>query len=377
MEKPLRPVWAEINLDNYLHNIAEIKRLYPGKKVMAVVKADGYGHGAIQCAKAALAAGADRLAIAIVDEGIELRNAGFTCPIQVLGGTAEAQMEQVIDYDLIQTVFDPAIAFQFSRIAVKKGKRVTLHLKVDTGMGRVGVRPEEAGDVAAAIFTLPNVELEGLMTHLATADEKDKSYTMEQAARYRLALENIEKRGIKIKIKHIANSATIIDLPDLSFDMVRPGIMSYGLWPSGDVDQTFDIRPVLSWKARVIFVKDVPEETGISYGKTFVTAKPSRIATLPLGYADGLSRALSNKGEVLIKGQRVPIVGRVCMDQCMIDVSNVKDVQVNDEVVFIGRQGDEFISAEEMAAQIGTINYEVTCNISKRVPRYYVGKIAD
>ena len=377
MKKPLRPVWAEINLDNYLHNIAEIKRLYPGKIVMAVVKADGYGHGAIQVAKAALAAGAERLAIAIVDEGIELRKAGFTCPIQILGGTAESQFEQVIEYDLIQTVFDPAVATRLSQIAQSKGRTVTLHLKVDTGMGRVGVQPEDAGSVARLIADLPNVHLEGLMTHLATADETDKSYTMHQLSRYRLALNNIEKSGVDIKIRHIANSAAIIDLPELSFDMVRPGIMSYGLWPSADVDHTFDIRPVLSWKAQVIFVKELPAGRGISYGKTFVTEKPSRIATLPLGYADGLMRLLSNKGQVLIKGQRVPIIGRICMDQCMIDVSNVEGVEAGEEVVLIGYQGEEHISAEEMAATVGTINYEITCAISKRVPRYYVGAVAD
>lgn len=377
MEKPLRPVWAEINLDHYIHNIQEIKRRYPEVKVMAVVKADAYGHGVIPLSKAALHAGADRLAIAIVDEGIELRKAGLDVPIQILGGTAESQLAQVVDYDLIQTVFDLNTARALSRIAQEKGKRVKVHLKVDTGMGRVGFRPEDAGEAAAAIFALPNLDLEGLMTHLSTADETDKSYTLQQIERYRAAWDAIEARGIRISVKHVANSATIIDLPDFHFDMVRPGIMSYGLWPSDEVDHTFDIRPVLSWKAQIIYVKDVPAGTGISYGKTFVTPKPAKVATLPLGYADGLSRRLSNKGEVLVKGHRVPIIGRVCMDQCMIDVTELDDVKIGDEVVLIGYQGEEHISAEEMASWIGTINYEVTCAISKRVPRYYVGTTAE
>lgn len=377
MRKPLRPVWAEIHLTNYMHNIREVKRRYPGVHIMAVVKADGYGHGAIPVAKAALQAGADRLAIAIVDEGIELRKAGFTGPIQVLGGTAEAQWEQVVEYDLIQTIFDVRTAYALSRIAQQKGKRVTVHLKIDTGMGRLGVQPEEAGAAAAAIFALPNVDLEGVMTHLATADETDKSYTMLQVERYNKAVASIENRGIKIALRHVANSAAILDLPELAYNMVRPGILSYGLWPSGTVDQRFDIRPVLSWKAKVIFVKDVPAGTGISYGKTFVTQRASKIATLPLGYADGLSRQLSNKGQVLIKGKRVPIVGRICMDQCLIDVSDLGDVHEGDEVVLIGQQGTERISADEMASWIGTISYEVTCAISKRVPRYYVGETAE
>ncbi|WP_127015309.1 alanine racemase [Anoxybacter fermentans] len=377
MKKPLRPVWAEINLDNYTHNIKVIKKRYPETKIMAVVKADGYGHGAIQVAKAALLGGAERLAVAIVDEGIELREAGFKVPIQILGGTAEYQLEQVVDYDLIQTVFDLETARSLSRIAQKKGKEVKVHLKIDTGMGRIGVQPEEAGEMAAAILALPNLKLEGLMTHFATADEKDKSYTLEQLERYLKALKDIESRGIKIDIKHVANSATIIDLPELRFDMIRPGIMAYGLWPSDDVDHTIDIRPVMEWKARIIYVKEVPAGTGISYGKTFVTKRKTRVATLPLGYADGYSRHLSNKGQVLVKGKRAPVIGRVCMDQTMIDVTDIEGVQVGDEVVLLGRQGNDFISAEEMASWIGTINYEVVCAVSKRVPRYYIGQAVE
>lgn len=377
MEKPLRPVWAEINLDHYVHNIQEIKRRYPGVKIMAVVKANAYGHGAVELSKAAIQAGADRLAIAVVDEGIELRKAGIDVPIHILGGAAEKQWVQVVDYDLIQTVFDLNTARNLSQIAQEKGKRVRIHLKVDTGMGRIGFQPEEAGEAAAAIFALPNIDLEGLMTHLATADETDKSYTLQQMERYRRALHDIEARGIRISLRHVANSATIMDLPDFHFDMVRPGIMSYGLWPSDEVDHTFDIRPVLSWKTQVIYVKEVPAGTGISYGKTFVTERTTKVATLPLGYADGLSRHLSNKGQVLIHGHRVPMIGRVCMDQCMIDVTEIEKVAIGDEVVLIGSQGEEQITAEEMAAWIGTINYEVTCAISKRVPRYYVGKAAE
>lgn len=371
-KKPLRPVWAEINLDNYRHNIKVIKKRYPDTKVMAVVKADGYGHGAVQVAEAALRGGAERLAIAIVDEGIELRQAGFEVPIQILGGTGEEQLEQVVDYDLIQTVFELEIVKKLSKIAGQKDKKVKVHLKVDTGMGRVGVRPEEAAEMAEAILKIPNIELEGLMTHFATADEEDKSYTMQQAQGYRLALKEIEEKGIDIPVKHVANSATLIDLPDLKYDMIRPGIISYGLWPSDQVSHQIDVKPVMEWKAEVIYVKEVPAGTGISYGKTYVTEEKTKVATLPLGYADGYSRHLSNKGQVLIKGQRADVIGRVCMDQFMVDVSHIDDINVGDEVVLLGKQGDDFISAEEMAEWIGTINYEVVCDVSKRVPRYYL-----
>lgn len=372
MEKPLRPVWAEIDLDNYTHNIRVIKKRYPNAIIMAVVKADGYGHGAIQVAKAGVLGGAERLAIAIVDEGIELRTAGFTVPIQVLGGTLENQLEQVVDYDLIQTVYNLEIPQALSKIAQRKEKKVKVHLKIDTGMGRIGVLPAKALEMAEKIVALPYIELEGLMTHLATADEADKSHTEMQVSLYRQVLKEFFERGIKISIKHLANSAAIIDLPNLEFDLVRPGIMSYGLWPSKDVDHTIDLRPVMTWKARIIHCKDVPSGSAISYGRTFLTKKTSKIATLPLGYADGYSRSLSNKGQVLVQGQRAKVVGRVCMDQIMIDVSHLSDISVGEEVVLLGSQGCERISAEEMAAWIGTINYEVVCLVNKRVPRYYI-----
>lgn len=372
MEKPLRPVWAEIDLDNYTHNIRVIKKRYPNAIIMAVVKADGYGHGAIQVAKAGVLGGAERLAIAIVDEGIELRTAGFTVPIQVLGGTLENQLEQVVDYDLIQTVYNLEIPQALSKIAQRKKKKVKVHLKIDTGMGRIGVLPAKALEMAEKIVALPYIELEGLMTHLATADEADKSYTEMQVSLYRQVLKEFFERGIKISIKHLANSAAIIDLPNLEFDLVRPGIMSYGLWPSKDVDHTIDLRPVMTWKARIIHCKEVPSGSAISYGRTFLTKKTSKIATLPLGYADGYSRSLSNKGQVLVQGQRAKVVGRVCMDQIMIDVSHLSDISVGEEVVLLGSQGCERISAEEMAAWIGTINYEVVCLVNKRVPRYYI-----
>lgn len=375
MKKSLRPVWAEVNLNHYAHNIREIKLRYPETKVMAVVKADGYGHGAIQVAKAGLQGGAERLAIAIVDEGIELREAGFMVPIQVLGGTLESQLEQVVEYDLIQTVFDLKTVERLSQIGQQKGKQVKVHLKIDTGMGRVGIRPEEAGEVAQAITNLPNIELEGLMTHFATADEEDKRYTMFQVEGYWLALANIEDQGIQIPIKHVANSAALIDLPEVKFDLIRPGIISYGLWPSEEVDHSLNVKHVMEWKAKIVHLKEVDEGTGISYGKTFVAKKKTRVATLPLGYADGYSRHLSNKGQVLVNGQRAPIIGRVCMDQCMIDVTQIEgELNIGDEVVLIGCQGDDFISAEEMASWIGTINYEVVCAVSKRVPRVYSGE---
>ena len=244
-------------------------------------------------------------------------------------------------------------------------------------MGRVGFQPEEVGEVVQIIANLPNLQVEGLMTHFATADDQDKQYSYEQVKKFRKVVQDIENLGIDIPIKHVANSAAIIDLPEFKYDLVRPGIMSYGLWPSAEVDHQIDIRPVLNWKARIVHVKEVPGGTGVSYGRTYITEKPSKIATLPLGYADGYSRHLSNKGQVLLKGERAPIIGRVCMDQCMININHIPEVQVGDEVVLIGKQGEDFISAEEMASWINTINYEITCLVNKRVPRYYIGETAD
>lgn len=368
-----RPVWAEVNLDNIVYNLEQVrKRVSAETLIMAVVKADAYGHGVIPVARRVVEAGADRLAVALPEEGVELREAGFKLPVQVLGEILPPQYPLILDYDLIPTIGKIETARGLNQLAVRKGVLQKVHLKVDTGMGRIGTLPDSAVEFVLKIAQLSNLELEGLMTHFATADEENKEYTYYQWERFNYVIRKLEAEGVSIPIKHAANSATIIDLPQFELDMVRPGIMLYGLRPSPEVDNSLSLKPALSWKARIIYLKEVPAGTAISYGSTYITPRRSRIATIPLGYADGYSRLLSNKGQVLIHGRRAPVRGRVCMDQFMVDVTEIPDVSVGDEVVLIGKQGKEEITATEIADLTGTINYEITCSISKRVPRIYL-----
>jgi len=370
--KLTRPVWAEVNLDNIKFNLKQVKINVPEDTlIMAVVKADAYGHGVLPVAKAAVEAGADRLAVALPEEGRELREGGFELPIQILGEVLSEQIPILIRHDLIPTVSKLESAERLDELAGEKGILKEVHVKIDTGMGRIGVFPEDAVNFIKRVNSFKHLEVEGLMTHFAKADEEDKQYTYNQWDLFQMVIDKLEEENINIPIKQAANSATIIDLPEMALNMVRPGIMMYGLRPSHEVDEDFQLKPVLSWKAKIIYLKEVPPKTGISYGTTYITEKKAKIATIPMGYADGYSRLLSNKGEVLIKGQRAPIRGRICMDQFMVDVTNIKDVDVGDEVILIGQQGNEEFSATDMADIIGTINYEITCDITKRVPRIY------
>ncbi|OAT81077.1 alanine racemase [Desulfotomaculum copahuensis] len=368
-----RPVWAEVDLNAVAHNVKQIKRLLkPGTQMMAVVKADAYGHGASSVAQTALLSGADRLAVAILSEALALRESGITAPILILGYTPPEQSCLLVANEITQTVFTVEMARAISRAAQKAGKTAKVHLKIDTGMSRIGVTPEEAPGFAAAVADLPGLEVEGAFTHMAVADEADKTYTRWQFGRFMQAVQGIAARGINIPLKHVANSPTTLDLPEMHLDMVRPGIIIYGLWPSLEVKHEIDLKPAMQLKARVAYVKEVPAGTSVSYGRTFTTSAPSIIATLPIGYADGWSRLLSSKAEVLIHGRRVPLIGRVCMDQCMIDVTGVPDVRAGDEAVLFGCQDGQCLPVEEVAAKMGTINYEMVCLISKRVPRRYV-----
>jgi len=367
-----RPVWVEVDLDNIRYNIRQVREVVSKEiMIMAVVKADAYGHGVVPVAKATIEAGADRLAVALPEEGVELREAGFKVPIQVFGEILPLQAFLYIDYDLLPTISRIETAQKINELARKKGIIKKVHLNIDTGMGRIGVFPDRALEFVEEILNLPNLEIEGLMTHFSKADEKDKEYTRQQVDKFNFVVQKLEEHNIKVPIKQLANSATIIDLPDLKLDMVRPGIMTYGLRPSPEVDQHFPLKPALSWKAKIVYLKDVPADYGISYGATYITQKKTKIATIPLGYADGFSRHLSNKGEVLIGGKRAVVSGRVCMDQFMVDVTHISGVKVGDEVVIIGKQASDEITATEIADKIGTINYEITCAISKRVPRIY------
>jgi len=366
-----RSVWAEIDLGAIAYNVRQIRRMTAGSaKICAVVKADAYGHGAVAVARTMLHAGADRLAVAIINEALELRRAGLRVPILVLGYTPICQAAIVVDQDITQTIFDLDSAQALSGAAVAAGKIVNVHIKIDTGMGRIGILPEDAGEFAAAVTALPGIKIEGVFSHFATADSRDKSFAYEQYKKFTEGLKYIKAKGITIPIRHIANSAAILDLPQMHLDMVRPGIILYGLWPSDEMLQTIELRPAMKLKAQVAFAKDMPANATISYGRTYVTENQSRIATLPLGYADGWSRRLAGKASVLIKGQRAPLVGRVCMDQCMIDVTKIAGVVPGDEALLFG--GAE-LPVEEIAKHMGTINYEIVCMVGKRVPRLYVG----
>lgn len=377
----VRPTWAEINLDNFKHNLTEIKKVTCSTaKLCAIVKADGYGHGAVEVAREALACGVSYLGVAFLDEAVELRENGITSPILILGFTPENQFDKILEYNITQTVYNINSAVILSECALKRNKKAKVHIKIDTGMSRIGFCPDTLTTAEfKKLFLLKGLEVEGIFTHFARADERDKSCTNGQFQIFTEVVNTIEEDNYKIPIKHAANSAGILQYPETHLDMVRPGIILYGLYPSDEVARSLiSLKPVMSLKTRVSNVKVLPKGRAISYGGTFITQRQSIIATLPVGYADGFSRLLSSKAQVLIKGQRAPVVGRICMDQCMVDITDVQEsVSIGDEVILIGDDGNHRISAEEIAKLMGTINYEVVCGISKRVPRVYIsgGKI--
>ncbi|NLJ98571.1 MAG: alanine racemase [Tissierellia bacterium] len=370
----IRPVWAEINLDNLAYNIKEVRKsTEEGSLVTAVVKANAYGHGSLMVAKTFLNNGADRLAVATLSEAIELRRSGIEAPILVLGYTPKGQYPLAIEWNITQTLFDYESANILSKEAAKMDKKAIIHIKIDSGMGRLGFLPDEvAVDEIIKISKLPNLNIEGIFTHFATADEKDKAYTKTQYNRFIKITEKIKEKGLDIPIKHVSNSASIIDCPDYDLSMVRGGIMIYGLWPSEDVNKDrLKLKPAMTLKANISHVKKVPKGTGISYGQIFVTERESTIATIPIGYADGFTRLLGSGAEVSINGKRAPIVGRICMDQCMIDITDIDGVKTGDEVVIFGYE-EGCPTVEEIASKLGTINYEVLCMVGRRVPRVYI-----
>lgn len=368
---PERAAWVEIDLKNIRHNVREIKtRVSGGAKLCAVVKANAYGHGAVEVAKAALAEGADYLAVAILAEALELRAAGITAPVLILGFTPVDQAETVVENDITQAVFTPAMARALSAAAVRRGRDAKVHLKLDTGMGRIGVNADNAAAFAKAVAALPGIVVEGLFSHFSTADSVDKSYCLEQIERFKRASALIEQAGIAVPLKHIANSAAILELPDTHFSMVRAGIILYGLWPSDEVRRGADLRPAMRLKARIAYLKEVASGSSVSYGRLFRAARRSVIATLPLGYADGYTRLLTGKAQVWLRGRMAPVAGKICMDQCMIDVTDVPGASEGDEVILFG---NDALPADELARWLGTINYEVVCAPRARLPRVYVG----
>jgi len=375
MDYKFNRAWAEVNLDNIAHNVKEIRRITDKKtEIMGVVKADAYGHGVMEVAKTLIENGVTRLAVSMLDEAIQLRQNGIDVPILILSYTDPRRAEEIILHDVTQTVFSHDLAEALSEAAVRLDKNIKIHIKIDTGMTRVGFMPGySAVKNVVRISKLPKIIIEGLFTHFASADESDKSYTNMQFERFMSIVSELNRIGIYIPVKHVCNSAGIIEYPEMHLNMVRPGIVLYGMYPSEEVRKDrIDLRPAMTLKANIILVKEVEADNCISYGRIFKTQRDSKIATLPIGYADGYTRLLTTKGRVLVNGQSVPIVGKICMDQCMLDITDVEgSVNVGDEAVLFGSQNGNEIKIEDLADKIGTINYEIACIIGKRIPRVY------
>lgn len=371
--RPDRPTWLEVDLSAIARNTHLVKDLVgPDVRVLVSLKADAYGHGALRVARTALNNGASWLGVATVSEATPLRDAGLDAPTLVFGYAAPWQARQVAQLDLRATVYSLDIARALSRAALDLGREVRVHVKIDTGMGRLGLRWEDTPAVVAlleALHRLPGIIVEGVFTHFATADSADQTYALRQLERFESVLAALGQRGLRPPLVHAANSAATLTLPAARYDMVRPGVAIYGLSPSPDVRLPGRFRPALAFKTQVAQVKDIPPGEGVSYGATYITTRTTRIAVLPVGYADGFRRAPANWGEVLVRGRRAPVVGRVCMDQSMVDVSEIPGVRQGDEVTLIGKQGEDELTAEDVAARLGTINYEVVAELLARVPR--------
>ena len=367
-------VYASIDLDAVESNMRAMKdSLPPSASMIGVVKTDGYGNGAVPVARA-IDPYVKGYAVATIDEAIILRRHGIQKMILVLGVTHESRFEDLVRYDIRPAMFRYEEAGKLSETAVKNGARANIHLAVDTGMSRIGMTPDEASaDEAARISRLPGICIEGMFTHFARADETDRSPALVQLDRYLRFAELLEKRGVHIPVRHCSNSAGIIRVPEANLNVVRAGITIYGIYPSEEVERDIvKLTPAMELKSHVSYVKNVERGTAVSYGGTFVTERFTRMATIPVGYADGYPRQLSNKGWVLIRGKKAPILGRVCMDQFMVDVTDIPEVKAGDEVTLMGRDGEEFISVETLGDLSGRFSYEFVCGISKRVPRVYI-----
>ena len=365
--------WCDVDLAAIRRNMQNIReKAGEGVKVMAVIKADGYGHGAVPIGHY-IEDLSDYFGVAAIDEAVELRKSGISTPILILGYNSPSLYELNLRYDVEQTIYSFETGKAMSEIAVRMGKTARIHIALDTGMTRIGVSPDEEGlAIVKKIASLPGIQIEGLFTHYSCADMEDKTYTYEQMERFDHFIELLDQAGIEIPIKHSCNSAGIMEFDDHRYDMVRAGIILYGLMPSDEVDtEAIDTSPALSWKTHVVNVMEPEYDRGVSYGATYVVDHPCRIATISIGYADGYPRSLSNKGYVLIRGKKAPVIGRVCMDQTMVDITDIPDVEIEDVVTLAGRDGDSFISVEEISEIAGSFNYEFVCDISKRVPRKY------
>lgn len=365
---------ANINLEAIKSNVCQIKsRLSKDTKLMVIVKADAYGHGAIAVSKVLENGIVDAYGVAIIEEAIELRKAGLTKPILILGYTPKEQFDLVVNYDVMQTVYQYEMAEELSKEATKQGKTAKIHIKIDTGMSRLGFcDSDESLITIKKIASLEGIHIDGVFSHFAKADETDELSVKMQIKRFDDFTELLKQEGLHIPIRHIANSAGMIEFPEAEYDMVRCGIVTYGIYPSKEVNhKTFNLIPAMELKSHVIYIKEVDEGTGISYGSTFITKRKTKVATIPIGYADGYSRNMSNTGKVIIRGQYAPIIGRICMDYFMVDVTDIDDVNQGDVVTLLGRDGECEISVETLADWSHSFPYEMICTVGKRVPRVY------
>ena len=374
MKKILRPAWAEIDLDAIAYNTRNIKKLIGDKDLIAVVKANCYGHGVIGIIPTLLENGVSRFAVAMISEALEIRDNKITTPVMILGFTPLYLGEELINNNIEQTVYDLDYAKELSKIALTLNKKAKIHIAIDTGMGRIGFLPNEKSiDNITEICSLEGIEVIGIFTHFSTSDEKDKEYSHEQFTKMLSVMDTLKKRGIDIPLKHVANSGAIIDLPDTYLDAVRAGIILYGYYPSDEIDKNnLALKPALTLKATITNVKTLEKDMYVSYGRTFKTSNETIVATIPVGYADGYLRKFAENGKVIIKGEFAPIIGRICMDQFMIDVTNIPDVKIGDEVILLGEKNGLKYNADDMAKKLDTINYEVTCMLKSRLPRVYI-----
>jgi alanine racemase len=372
----MRPTTAIVNLARLEHNVRSLKALTaPGTAFMAIVKANAYGHGAEQIAHRAIESGASWLGVALPEEGAELREKGITVPILVLGEIDEEQCDTVLEYDLTQAVPSMTTARCLNQAARAAGKKASIHLKLDTGMGRIGFRSLEGLEKAAReLKEMDGLSVDGAFTHFASADEADPTYTREQIEKFNIMIRILKEFGFQPHVLHASNSAGILRFPDANYNLVRGGISMYGYYPSAEADffNSIQLLPVLQWETKIVHIKTVEAGCCISYGRTYTASAERKVATIPVGYADGYNRLLSNCADVLIRGRRAPVIGRICMDQAMVDITDIPEASLGDSVVLLGEQGEETISADELARLCGTISYEILTSISERVPRIFI-----
>jgi alanine racemase len=372
LPKTFRPAWLEVSRSALAYNCRNIQRKLGSKvELLAMVKANAYGHGAVECSRIFLKNGAKSLGVAIIEEGIELRKAGIKAPILVVYPEMAGREELVVKYNLEQTVSDFEFAKKLSSIAKRKKKKISIYVKVDTGMGRYGLTPQQAVDLAEKLAGLPKIEVKGIMSHFSSAFRRDKTDTFQELNRFQETLNLLDEKGIDIPVKSIANSSATLDLPESYFNQARVGILLYGIYPSAENTRSVPVNAAASLKAKIVFLKRVPPDTPISYMRTFHTSRESLIATVPIGYCDGYNFLLSNRGVGIAKGQEVPVVGRVCMDSLMLDVTDIPNVRTGDEVVLFGKQSEKELTVDELASKAGLLSYELITRMGKRLPIVY------